>query len=212
MKQYLIIGAGRFGASVAYNLYKKGNEVMIVDKSEEAINNIMDDVTTALIGNANDEKFIASLGVRNFDVVVVAFGSEIASSILVSTLVKEAGAKYVISKSMSEVQGKVLKKIGVDRIVFPERDMGKRVADSLSSSNILEHIELSSEYGILEFKAKEEWYGKTINDINLRREYGWNVIAIKENGNLNVNPIADTIINKADTIIALGKTKGIKKL
>lgn len=212
LKQYLIVGAGKFGSSIAYNLFKKGNEVMIVDKSEEAINSVMDFTTTAIIGNLDDERFISSLGVRNFDVVIIAFASDIASSILIATLLKEAGARHLIAKSKNDLQGKVLKKLGVDRIVYPERDMGKRVADSLSSSNVLDHIELSSEYGILEVKAKEEWHGKAVSEINFRRKYGWNVIAIKEDGNLNVNPNAETIINEGNIIIAIGKTTGIKKL
>lgn len=212
MKQYLIIGAGRFGSSVAYNLFKEGNEVMMIDKSEDAIAQVMDFTTTALIGNCNDEKFISSLGVRNFDVVIIAFDSDVASSILLATMLKKAGAQRLVSKAKNDLQGKILTKMGVDQVVYPERDMGKRIADSLSYSSVLEHIELSEEYGILEFKAKPEWYGKDIGTINFRRNFGWNVIAVKEDEDLNVAPNAETIITKLSTIIAIGKTNSIDKL
>jgi trk system potassium uptake protein TrkA len=212
MKQYLIIGAGRFGSSIAKNLFKKGNEVMMIDESEDAIAQVMEFTTTSMIGNCNDERFISSIGVRNFDVVIIAFASDIAASILLATLLKEAGAKRLISKAKNELQGKVLTKMGVDQVVYPERDMGKRIADSLSSSSVLEHIELSADYGILEFKAKPEWHGKNIGTINFRRNFGWNVIAVKENDELNVSPDADTIITKTSTIIAIGKSNSINKL
>jgi K+ transport systems, NAD-binding component len=205
LKQYLIIGAGRFGSSLAFHLYKKGNEVMIIDESEDAITQVSDHTTTALIGNCRDERFINSVGVRNFDVIIIAFASDIASSILLATMLKEAGAKQIISKAKNEMQGKVLIKVGVNQVVYPERDMGKRIADNLSSSSVLEHIELSEEYGIMEFKAKPGWHGKSIGTINFRRNFGWNVIAVKENENINITPDAETIISKSSIIIAIGK-------
>lgn len=206
MKQYLVIGAGRFGSSIAYHLYKKGNEVMMIDESEDAITQVIDFTTTALVGNCNDERFISSIGVRNFDVVIIAFASDIASSILLATMLKEAGAKQIISKAKNEMQGKVLSKMGVNQIVYPERDMGKRIADNLSSTSILEHIELSADYGIIEIKAIPDWYDKTIGNINFRRNFGWNVIAVKNDGNLNITPDADTMILRSSTIIAIGRT------
>ncbi|MDO0500612.1 TrkA family potassium uptake protein, partial [Clostridioides difficile] len=162
MKQYIVIGCGRFGSSVASTMHLLGHQVMAIDKNEDSVQSISDKVTHSLIVDVTDEQALRSLGLGNFDVAVVAIGSDIRASIMATLIAKEMGVELIICKAKDELQAKVLYKIGADRVVFPERDMGVRVAHNLVSDNILDHIELDPEYSIVEIVTPNSWVGKTL--------------------------------------------------
>lgn len=212
LKQFVVLGLGRFGSSLARTLYGLGYDVLAVDEMEEAVQEISESVTHAVQADATDESILRSLGLRNFDVAIVAIGSNIQSSILISMIVKELGVKHVVAKAQSELHAKLLYKIGVDRVVFPERDMGIRLAHNLVSSNVLDFIELSSDYSIVEMAALDEWQGKTLKDLDFRRKYGLNVIAIKRNGEMNVSPRAEEKIEENDVLVVIGDNERITRL
>ena len=211
-RQFIVIGLGRFGTSVAETLYSLGNDVLAVDYDEDVVQNISDKVTHAVQVDANDENSLRALGIRNFDCAVISIGSEIQASILATLLVKELGVKYVIAKATNSLHAKVLYKIGANRVVFPERDMGVRVAHNLVSSNILDYIELSPDYSIAEVVSPEEWHNKTLRELNVRAQYGINVMAIKRNNDIDVSPSADNIIEPGDIIVAIGNIEELNKL
>lgn len=211
-KQYVVIGLGRFGSSIATTLYSLGNDVLVIDKNEDLVEDIADKVTHAVQADATDENTLKSLGIRNFDVAIISIGGDIQSSVMATLIVKELGVKYIIAKGNGELHAKVLYKIGADRVVLPEKDMGVRVAHNMVSSNILDYIELSSDYSIIEIKALKEWEGKNLKDLNLRKKYGINVIAIKNEGKVNLNPAADDKINKENVIVAIGSAEALTSL
>lgn len=211
-KQYVVIGLGRFGSSVAKTLYSLGNEVLAIDIDENKVQAISDYVTYAVEVDAVEEANLKALGIGNFEVAVIAIGEDIKASIMATLLVKELGTKYVIAKANDELHSKVLYKIGADKVVFPERDMGVKVAHYVSSSNILDFIELSSDYNIVEIIPPKEWHGKTLKELNIRSKYGLNIMAIKNIDDINVSPSADVIIDSRDIIVALGDNKSLNKL
>ncbi|AOR23972.1 potassium channel family protein [Clostridium taeniosporum] len=211
-KQFVVIGLGRFGASVAKTLYDLGNDVLVIDKDEDIIQDISDNVTHAVQMDANDENALRTLGIRNFDVAIVTIGSNIQASIMATLLVKELGVKYIIAKANNKIHSKVLYKIGADRVILPEQDMGVRVAHNLVSSSILDYIELSSDYSIMEIQALDEWNGKSLREIKLRSQYGINVMAIKTGEDINISPSADHIVNSNDIIVAIGSAEDLSKL
>ncbi|QQY80372.1 trk system potassium uptake protein TrkA [Keratinibaculum paraultunense] len=212
MKQFAVIGCGRFGSSVAETLYELGHEVLAIDINEERVQEISDRVTCAVQADVSDEKVLIELGIRNFDVVIISIGSNYQASIMATLIAKELGVKKVIAKANDELHGKVLSKIGADRIIFPERDMGIRVAHNLVSSNILDFIELSPDYGILEITALDEWANKTLKELKLPSRYGISVMAIKRDKNINISPYADDVILKGDILVVLGNTNDIESL
>ena len=209
-KQYVIIGLGRFGTSIAKTLYSLGNEVLAIDVDEEVVQEISQDVTHAVQADSTDEGVLRSLGLRNFDVAVITIGSDVQASLMATLLVKELGVKYVIAKAHNEIHAKVLYKIGADRVVFPERDMGIRVAHNLCSSNILDYIELSPDYSIMEVTALNKWVGKSLKELNLRSRFGINVMAIKRGNDINISPEADEYIRKGDILVVIGGTEELK--
>jgi trk system potassium uptake protein len=211
-KQYVVIGIGRFGSSVARTLYALGNDVLVIDSDEDVIQEISDSVTHAVQLDATDENALRSLGIRNFDVAVITIGANIQSSVMAALLVKEMGVKYIIAKAQSELHAKVLYKIGVDRVVLPEKDMGVRVAHNLVSTNILDYIELSPDYSIVEVVTPKEWHGKTLRQLNMRAVYGVNVMAIRRENEVNVSPGADDEIMPEDIIVAIGSGEDLSKL
>ena len=215
MKQFLLIGIGRFGNALATRLFQLGHEVLAIDKDEEAIQSISDKVTHAVTADATDENVLRSLGARNFDVGVVAIGEDIEASIITTLILKEMGLKYVVAKAQNETHARVLKKLGADRVVFPERDMGIRVAHNLIATNILDIIELSPDYSLLEFEAFSTWIDKSLENINLRAKYGINVLAIKNNnsnGFINVAPKAQDIVKRGDILVVVGSNEDLLKL
>jgi len=211
-KQFVVIGLGRFGTSLAKTLYSLGHEVLAVDENEEAVQDIVEHVTHAVQADATDESSLNALGIRNFDVAIIAIGNDMQASILVTLMVKELGLKYVVTKAMNDLHAKVLYKTGADRVVFPEREMGVRVANNLISSNILEYIELSDDYSIVETQTLKEWIGKNLIEINMRAKYGINVMAIKRGTGINISPKADDIIEEGDTLIVVGKNDDLNRL
>lgn len=211
-KQFVVIGLGRFGSSVAKTLYTLGCDVLAIDSSEELVQNISDSVTRAVQADATDEKVLRSLGVRNFDVAIIGTGTDIQTSLLVTLMVKELGVKTVVAKAQNELHAKVLLKIGADRVIFPEKEAGVKLAYSLISSNILDFIELSPEYNIVEIIAIRDWIGKSLNELKLRQRFGLNIIAIKRENNIKITPSADDIIMEGDNLVAIASTDSINKL
>ncbi|TCQ04188.1 potassium channel family protein [Serpentinicella alkaliphila] len=213
MKQFIVVGCGRFGSSVARTLYQMGHDVLAIDADEDIVQHISEHVTHAVQADATDENSLRALGIRNFDVAVITIGADIQSSVMATLIVKELGIKYVVSKAQNEMHAKVLYKIGADRVVFPERDMGVKVAHNLVSSNILDFIELAPDFSIMEISALEEWYGKTLQDLNIRAKYGINVMAVKKKNNeINVSPIARDVIDEGDIMVVIGHNNDLKKL
>ncbi len=211
-KQFVIIGLGRFGSSIAKTLYSLGNDVLAIDIDEDIVQEIADSVTHAVQLDATDENALRTLGIRNFDVAVVTIGDNIQSSIMATLLVKELGVKYIIAKGHSDLHAKVLYKIGADRVVLPEKDMGIRVAHNLVSANILDYIELSEDYSIMEIQVIKEWAGNTLKELKLRSKYGINVMAIKRGDEVNLSPAADDIIEEDDIIVSIGSAEDLSKL
>lgn len=211
-KQFVVIGLGRFGSSIATTLYSLGNDVLVIDKNEDLIQDIASEVTHAVQADATDENALKSLGIRNFDVAIISIGGDIQSSVMATLIVRELGVKYIIAKGNGELHAKVLYKIGADRVVLPEKDMGVRVAHNIISSSILDYIELSSDYSIMEVKAFKDWVGKDLKSLDLRKKYGINVIAIKTGEKINLNPAADDIVCKDNVIVAIGSAEALNSL
>ncbi len=211
-KQFVIIGSGRFGSSVATKLYDLGCEVMVVDSSEETVQNMSEKVTHAVQADATDESALKKLGIRNFDVAVISIGNNIQASIMVTLMVKELGIKYIIAKAQTDMHAKVLYKIGADRVVFPEREMGVRVAKNLVSNKIIEFIELSEDYSVVEIEPLKDWIGKSIIDLNLRAKWHINVIAVKSPNRIDINVDPQLPIEEDDIIVVIGHNDDIKRL
>jgi trk system potassium uptake protein len=211
-KQFVVIGLGRFGSSVAKTLYTYGNDILAIDSNEAAIQEISDDVTKAIQMDATDENSLKSVGISNFDVAVIAIGSDIQSSIIITLLVKELGVNYIIAKAHNDMHAKILYKIGADRVVLPEKDMGSRVAHNLISSSILDYIELSPDYSIAEIVSPQEWSGKTLLELNLRANYGVNIMAIKRGTIVNISPSANAQVQSGDILVAIVGINELSKL
>ncbi|MDQ7793853.1 MAG: TrkA family potassium uptake protein [bacterium] len=211
-RQFAVIGLGRFGRSVALTLADMGHEVLGLDAQEEAVHEVGDRLTHVAQGDATDEEVLKAMGLRNFDVVVVAIGQDIQASILVTLMLKELGVKYVVAKARTEAHGKVLARVGADRVVFPERDMGARVAHNLVSSNVLDQIELSPDHTIVEIVAGEKFAAKTLRQLDLRARYGVNVMAIRKGDEVIVSPKADESIAEGDVLVVIGRDTSIRRL
>lgn len=211
-KQFIVVGLGRFGISVAETLSELGHDVLAIDKDEQIIQDIADKVTHAVQLDATDEYALRTLGVRNFDVAVVTIGSNIQSSIMVTLLLKEAGVNYIICKGQSELHKKVLLKIGADRVILPEKDMGIRVAHNLVSSNLVDLIELSEDYQIIEMKSPKSWVGKTLKQLDIRANYGITILAVREKDDINISPTADVVIPPGSVIVAVGSNEDLVHL
>ena len=209
MKQFIIIGIGKFGESIATNLYKMGHDVLAVDIDEERVQHIANKVTHAVQADATEEGTLEALGVKHFDGAVVTIGESVQASILITLLCKELGIRHVLAKAQNELHAKVLYKIGADRVVFPERDMGLRVAHSLVSTSFLDYIELTPDYSIVELKAAKDWQGKSLKDLNIRAKYGINIMAIKQDDKVVVSPAADDVIQRDDVLVVIGKAEDI---
>ncbi|MCT4585206.1 MAG: TrkA family potassium uptake protein [Peptostreptococcaceae bacterium] len=211
-RQFVIIGCGRFGSSIAKTLYSMDHDVMILDRSEERILEIADFVTHSAQVDATDEKALRALGIRNFDTAVISIGSDIQASIMATLIAKELGISNVVCKAQTELQAKVLYKIGADKVVFPERDMGVRVAHNLVSKNVLEYIELDPNYSIVEIIVPKKWSNKSIKDLDLRAKYGINVMAVKSLQGINISPSANVVLQEGENLVVIGKNDVIKKI
>lgn len=212
MSSYVVIGCGRFGSAVAKTLYSLGKEVLALDKSMEIIQDIADNVTQAVQVDATEETTLRSLGIRNYDVAIISVASDLEASIMATIIVKELGVPYVVCKAKNELQAKVLYKVGADRVVFPERDMGIRIAHNLVSKNVLEFVELDPKYSITEILASDSWNGKTLLELNFRSKYGINVVAIKRGMDVNISPESDDKVHSKDILVVIGEIKMINKL
>ncbi|NLW16845.1 MAG: TrkA family potassium uptake protein [Firmicutes bacterium] len=210
-KQFAVIGLGRFGSSVAKTLYSMGCQVLAIDQDEERVRAIVRAATRAVAADATDEQVLRSIGIRNFDVVIVGIGGNIQASIMITLMLKELGVKHVVAKAQSDLHGKVLYRVGADRVVFPERDMGFRVARNLFSSNILEYIELSQDAGVVEIVAPENTIGKDLKQLDLRNRYNINVIAIKHGETINITPRADDRIHEGDVLVVIGLKEDLQR-
>ncbi len=210
-KQFLVIGAGRFGISVAKTLYGAGHEVMIIDIDEEIIQRISSDVTNAAQADIASEKTMKSLNIESYDAVVLAISSDMHSSIMAAILLVELKARYIIAKAQTELHGRVLKKIGVNRIVYPEQDMGKKLAHSILAPSIVDLFELSDHYSVVEVTATEELSGKMLSELDMRARHGVSIIAIRKSDGdgVNISPRASDRIEKDDILIAIGSNKDL---
>ncbi len=214
MKTFVVIGLGRFGTAVATELSALGHEVLALDDKEEHVQRVADQVTHAVTGDARDPAVLRALGVRNYDCAVVAVGDDVGNSALITLNLKELGVSKVICKAQSHVHRKVLEKIGADRGLFPEHEMGTKLAQGLSSSNVLNFIELSDAYGIVETAVPKIWLFKTIKDLDVRVKYNVNIIAVRrgKEGEMNIAPGADYVLGEGDVVVTLGRTEAINRL
>lgn len=212
MKSYVVIGLGRFGMQVALELCRLGCEVLAIDTDEDLVSQLANDVTHAVVGDGQDKGVLRALGVREFDCGIVAIGDNLASSVLVTMNLKELGVPQVICKAHDETHRRVLEKLGADRVVIPEQEQACRLARSLSSPNVLDYIELSDEYGIVEVPAPKSWSGKNLKELNVRAKLGLNILAIRRDGKINVSPAADFAIADGDILVVLGDSHALKKV
>ena len=209
-KQFGVIGLGKFGSAVARHLEKLGYPVLAIDKEMNLVDEIKNDVSFAEVVEATDPEALAAAGIKNCDTVVVAIG-DVQSNILVSLVLQELGIKNIIVKAGSKIHGRVLRKIGITDIVFPEEDMGIRVANKIASTNILDYISISKEFDLVEFQATKNLINKTLKELSLRNRYGITVIAIKHDGEVIVSPQAEQKIEESDTLFLVGKAIDIQK-
>lgn len=208
----IVFGAGRFGRSLATTLFDHGVEVMIVDHDYDLIQSLSTKVTTAIQCDLTDEAAVNELGISNFDIAVIAIGSNLEASIMATLASKDRGVPRIIAKATSEMQARILEKIGADQIIYPEIDMGERLARSISGSNLMEYIHFSDEYSIVEVKTNKEWVGKNLVDLDFRNKYHLNVIAYRRNGRTIVAPSAKDTFERDDVLILIGEEKYIDAL
>ena len=212
MKSYAVIGLGRFGSALARQLCKLGAEVLALDVKGDYVQQIANDVTHAVVGDAQDKEVLRALGVRNLDCAVIAIGDNLAASVLITMNLKELGAPYIVCKAHDETHRKVLEKLGVDRVVIPEHEYAQRLARTLNSHNVLDYIELSEDFGILDVPAPKSWIGKSLRELNVRAKLGVTIIAVENGGKTNVSPTADYAVGEGDTLVMLGDNVALEKV
>ena len=210
MKSYVVIGLGRFGTEVARRLCELGCEVLAIDTSDSLIQRVSNDVTQAVVADARDKEVLRALGVKDFDCAVVAIGGSLADSVLATMNLKELGVNYIVCKAHDETHRQVLTKLGADQVVIPEQENAARLARSLSSFNVLDYIELSEDYGIIEVPLPKSWEGKSLKELNVRAKLGVNILAIKQGGRINVSPGADDRLEAGSVLVVLGDTAALK--
>ncbi|MBA2174340.1 TrkA family potassium uptake protein [Halobacillus locisalis] len=210
-KEFAVIGLGRFGGSICRELSREGMEVLAIDLDEDKVNEYKDIAGHAVIADSTDENVLRELGMRNIDHVIVAIGDNIQASILTTLMLKELGIKTITVKAQNDYHEKVLSKIGADHVVHPERDMGKRIAHNIISNNILDYIELSDDHSVVEVKAGSKMSGRTLVDLDIRAQYGCNVVAIKRKKDVIVSPMATEEIRESDVLIVIGADNDISR-
>ena len=210
-KTILLIGLGRFGLHIAKKLHELGHEVMAVDVNEEKINQAVPYVTDAQIGNSTNEEFLKSLGINNFDLCIVTISDDFQSSLETTSLLKELGAKKVVSRAERDGQAKFLLRNGADEIVYPEKQLASWMAIKYSADHILDYIEIDNEHAIFEVSVPKEWIGKTIGEIDIRKKYGINILGIKDGKKLNVNVTPSQILSSELSLLVIGDYKKLKK-
>lgn len=212
MKSILLVGLGRFGRHIAQKLYELNHQVMAVDRKEDRVDSILPFVTNAQIGDSTNPDFLVSLGIRNFDICIVAIGDNFQSSLETTSLLKEMGAKLVVSRAASDVHAKFLLKNGADEIVYPERQLATWTAIRYSADHIFDYIELDEEHAIFEVPVPEDWIGKTVGELDVRKRYSLNIMAVKEDGVLNLAISPETGITASQTMLVLGTMKQLQKV
>lgn len=211
-KQYVVIGLGRFGRAVCETLYENGAEVLAVDICQDRVNDAVSYSTHAVCTDASEEGVLRDLGIGNFDVAVVAIGNQIKASSMIALLLKEMGVGTVIARANDEIHGRMLKKLGADKVVYPERDMGRRVGHNLHQHHIMDFIEVSPDYALSEIRPLEKWVGKNLGQLAMRAHYGINVLAIKTGDSVNGAPDAHTVVGSDDVLLILGSTDALRNL
>ena len=209
MKSFLVIGMGRFGTAVAQELTELGQEVLAIDENAESVQRIAEDVTQVMQGDAQDEAVLGAIGVRNFDCCIVAVGS-----ILITVMLKDLGAQYIIAKARSTVHAKVLERVGADRVVLPESEMGCKLAQRLAHTNVVDFIGVSDEYSILEIHAPKSWVGRSLVQLDVRQKHKVNVLAVRhgEQGALDASPKPDRAIEPDDLLFIMGENKFVSRV
>ncbi|MCI7813058.1 MAG: TrkA family potassium uptake protein [Lachnospiraceae bacterium] len=211
MKSILLIGLGRFGKNIAVKLHELKHEVMAIDKREERVEDVLPYVTNAQIGDSMNEAFLRSLGVGNYDVCIVAIGNDFQSSLETTSLLKELGAKMVVSRAARDVQAKFLLRNGADEIVYPEKQLATWTAIRYSSDHIFDYIELDHDYAIFEVAVPQGWVGRSVGEINIRQKYNINIMALKRNGKLELTITPETYLTEGEALLVLGKHRDIQK-
>lgn len=209
MKSFVVIGLGRFGSEAAQQLCAQGREVLAIDVHHDLVQHICDKVTQAVVADARDQGALRALGVQEFDCGIVAIGGNLADSVLATMHLKELGVPFVVCKAQDEVHKQVLLKLGADKVVIPEKENAVRLAKSLASTNVLDYIELSEDYGIVEMPSPKSWCEKSLIELNIRAKLGVNIIGIKRQGDITISPAADFRILEGDVIVVLGSTAAL---
>ncbi|MDN7240217.1 TrkA family potassium uptake protein [Planococcus sp. N028] len=210
-KQVVVIGLGRFGTSVCKELNKLGHEVLAIDRDAERVNGLMDYSAHAVVADATDERSLKSLGVRNFDHAIVAIGDNLQSSVLCTLMLKEIGLKKVWVKARDLQHQKILERVGADRVIQPEHDMGIRVAHHMDSEKLIDYIDLSKDYSIVELVATEKTANKTLNQLNVNAKFGCTILAIKRGEDVNIVPLPSDVIQYGDILILIGHREDLKR-
>ena len=211
MKNILLIGLGRFGRHIAQELHHLGHMVLAVDRNEDRVNRALPFLTNAHIGDSTNEAFMSSLGVRDFDVCIVTISHDFQNSLETTSLLKELGAKFVVSRSERDVQAKVLLRNGADQVVYPEEQMAKWTAIRYTADHILDYIEVDDSHAIFEVEMPDSWTGKTVGQLDIRKKYSINIAAIRRNGVINVNVTPETVLSKDMSMLVLGEYKALQK-
>ena len=211
MKSILLIGVGRFGKNIAMKLNELGHEVMAIDINEERINEILPYVVGAQIGNSTNFEFLRSLGINNYDVCIVAISSDFQSSLETTSLLKELGAKMVVSRAERDVQAKFLLRNGADEVIYPERQVAEWAAIRYSADHIMDYIELDEKYAIFEVMVPENWVGRSIGQIDIRKKYSINILGIKYNDKMNIVIAPDIILTREMSLLVMGEYKTLQK-
>ncbi len=211
MKSILLIGVGRFGRHIAAQLAQLGHQVMAVDTDEERINEVMPFVTNAQIGDSTNAEFLRSLGIGNFDVCIVTISGNFQNSLETTSLLKELGAKCVVSRAERDVQAKFLLRNGADHVVYPEKQVAKWAAIRYTADHIFDYIEIDEQHAIFEVEVPEGWVGKSIGELDIRRKFEINILGIKRAGKTDVSVTPETVLAKDETILALGEYKAMQK-
>ena len=212
MKSYIVVGLGRFGTQVAKRLYELGCEVLAIDDNNTNVQQLSNDVTHAVVADARDKEVLRALGAKDFDCAVVAIGDSLADSVLATMNLKELGVPKVICKARDDTHRQVLKKLGADQVVIPEQENADRLAKSLASRNVLDYIELSEDYGIVEVPAPASWQDKSLIELNIRAKLGVNILAVRRGGDITVSPSADFRILRDDVLVVLGDTAALNAM
>ena len=211
-KQYIVVGLGRFGRAIAETLCEAGEEVLGVDVNMDLVEDMRDRITQAVQMDAMDRDALTALGVKDFDVAFVTMGSDIRASGTITLMLKELGVRRVIAKAHDDFHGRMLEKLGADKVLFPERDMGRRIAHNLVSGNIIDYLELSPDYSMAEVRPSRDWAGKTLKDLALRSRAGINIIAIKRGEDIDPMPQPDTVIHEDDMLLVVAREETLSRM